>query len=122
MTTRIMSGKTIADAIKSEIAAEVMAIEVEHGWRPCLAAVRVGQDPASEVYVGNKVKTAAELGIISEHHHLPSETSHADLLASGLDRETLIKLIDRFMMFYVTSADESRLVSHSTRHSAANAR
>ncbi|MBP7416617.1 MAG: bifunctional 5,10-methylenetetrahydrofolate dehydrogenase/5,10-methenyltetrahydrofolate cyclohydrolase [Pyrinomonadaceae bacterium] len=81
MTTRILSGKTIADAIKSEIAAEVKAIEVEHGWRPCLAAVRVGQDPASEVYVGNKVKTAAELGIISEHHHLPTETSHADLLA-----------------------------------------
>ena len=85
MTTRILSGKTIADAIKSEIAAEVMAIEVENGWRPCLAAVRVGQDPASEVYVGNKVKTAAELGIISEHHHLPAETSHADLLALVLD-------------------------------------
>ncbi|HRI02609.1 MAG TPA: bifunctional 5,10-methylenetetrahydrofolate dehydrogenase/5,10-methenyltetrahydrofolate cyclohydrolase [Pyrinomonadaceae bacterium] len=81
MTTRILSGKTIADAIKSEIATEVKAIEIEHGWRPCLAAVRVGQDPASEVYVGNKVKTAAELGIISEHHHLPAETSHADMLA-----------------------------------------
>ncbi|MBK7392575.1 MAG: bifunctional 5,10-methylenetetrahydrofolate dehydrogenase/5,10-methenyltetrahydrofolate cyclohydrolase [Chloracidobacterium sp.] len=81
MTTRILSGKTIADAIKSEIAAEVKTVEIEHGWRPCLAAVRVGQDPASEVYVGNKVKTAAELGIISEHHHLPVETSHEDLLA-----------------------------------------
>ena len=81
MTANLLSGKTIADAIKSEIAADVTAIEIEHGWRPCLAAVRVGQDPASEVYVGNKVKTAAELGIISEHHHLPAETSHADLLA-----------------------------------------
>ncbi len=80
MTAKILSGKTIADAIKSEIAADVKNIEIEHGWRPCLAAVRVGQDPASEVYVGNKVKTAAELGIISEHHHLPAETSHADLL------------------------------------------
>ncbi len=81
MTARILSGKTIADAIKTEISSEVKAIEIEHGWRPCLAAVRVGQDPASEVYVGNKVKTAAELGIISEHHHLPAETSHAELLA-----------------------------------------
>ena len=81
MTAKLLSGKTIADAIKSEIATEVKAIEIEHGWRPCLAVVRVGQDPASEVYVGNKVKTAAELGIISEHHHLPTETSHADLLA-----------------------------------------
>ena len=80
MTARILSGKTIADAIKAEIAAEVKILETENGFRPCLAAVRVGFDPASEVYVTNKVKFAAELGIISEHHHLPDETSHDDLL------------------------------------------
>ena len=81
MAATILNGKTIADAIKAEIEAEVKALEIEHGFRPCLAAVRVGVDPASEVYVRGKVKTAAELGIISEHHHLPAETSHKDLLA-----------------------------------------
>ena len=81
MAARILSGKTIADAIKAEIAAEIKALEIGHGFRPCLAAVRVSLDPASEVYVTNKIKTAAELGIISEHHHLSAETSHDELLA-----------------------------------------
>ena len=81
MTARILSGKPIADAIKNEIAEEVSSIETAHGFRPCLAAVRVGADPASEIYVGNKVKTAAQLNIISEHHHLPGETSHEELMS-----------------------------------------
>jgi len=81
MTARILSGKPIADAIKNEIAEEVSSIETAHGFRPCLAAVRVGADPASEIYVGNKVKAAAQLNIISEHHHLPGETSHEELMS-----------------------------------------
>ncbi len=80
MTARILSGKEIADAIKREVADDVKRIETEHGYRPCLAVVRVGEDAASAVYVGNKVKTSEELGLISEHHHLPAETSHAELL------------------------------------------
>ena len=81
MPARILSGKPIADAIKAEVDSDVRGLESEHGVRPSLTVVRVGDDSASEVYVGSKVKTAAELGIISEHHHLPAETSHADLLA-----------------------------------------
>ena len=81
MTARILSGKPIADAIKNEIAEEVSSIETAHGFRPCLAAVRVGADPASEIYVGNKVKAAAQLHITSEHHHLPAETSHEELMS-----------------------------------------
>ena len=81
MTARILSGKIIADAIKAETEVDVKSLEIEHGFRPCLTVVRVGADPASEVYVNSKVKTAAELGIISQHHHLPAETSHEDLLA-----------------------------------------
>ena len=80
MTARILSGKEIADAIKREVADDVKRIETEHGYRPCLAVVRVGEDAASAVYVGNKVKTSEELGLISEHHHLLAETSHAELL------------------------------------------
>src|SRR5688500_5031846 len=80
MTAKILSGKEIAEAIKSEVAAEIVGLRSEHGSSPCLVVVRVGEDPASAVYVGNKVKTAEEIGMISEHHHLPDTTSHAQLL------------------------------------------
>ncbi len=81
MTARLLSGKTFAEAIKTEVAAEIKQLETAHGFRPCLVVVRVGDDPASAVYVGSKVKTSEELGIISEHRHLPSDTPHDELLA-----------------------------------------
>ena len=81
MTARILSGKPIADAIKSEVAEETSTIESVHGFRPCLAAVRVGADPASEIYVGNKIKAAAELGITSEHHHLAADIGQDELMS-----------------------------------------
>lgn len=56
-------------------------MRLEHGFRPSLAVVRVGEDPASAVYVGNKVRSSEEVGMISEHHHLPEDTSHGELLA-----------------------------------------
>jgi methylenetetrahydrofolate dehydrogenase (NADP+)/methenyltetrahydrofolate cyclohydrolase len=80
MTARILSGKEIADAIKREVAEEVATLAESYGFRPGLAVVRVGEDAASSVYVGNKVKTSEELGLVSEHHHLPAETTHAELL------------------------------------------
>jgi methylenetetrahydrofolate dehydrogenase (NADP+) / methenyltetrahydrofolate cyclohydrolase len=79
MPARILSGKTIADQIKSETAATVANLHDKHGFTPCLVAVRVGDDPASEVYVSSKVKTAGEVGIISEHRHLPVETTEIEL-------------------------------------------
>ncbi|MGB7208982.1 MAG: bifunctional 5,10-methylenetetrahydrofolate dehydrogenase/5,10-methenyltetrahydrofolate cyclohydrolase [Pyrinomonadaceae bacterium] len=85
MTARILSGKTFAEAIKIEVAEEIKQLEITHGFRPCLVVVRVGEDPASAVYVGSKVKTSEELGIISEHRHLPSDISHNDLLAIVLE-------------------------------------
>jgi len=80
MTAQILSGKEIAEAIKREVAEEVRELESKHGFRPCLAAVRVGEDASSAVYVGNKVKTSQELGLVSEHHHLAADVTHADLL------------------------------------------
>ena len=79
MPARILSGKTIAEAIKTEVAADVERLHKEHGIQPGLTVVRVGEDPASAVYVGSKVKTSEELGIRSEHIHLPVETSHHEL-------------------------------------------
>jgi methylenetetrahydrofolate dehydrogenase (NADP+)/methenyltetrahydrofolate cyclohydrolase len=81
MTARILSGKPIAEMIRAEVAAEVIELGTKLGIRPCLAAVRVGADPASEIYVGNKVKAAAEVGIVSEHHHLSAATTEDELLS-----------------------------------------
>jgi methylenetetrahydrofolate dehydrogenase (NADP+)/methenyltetrahydrofolate cyclohydrolase len=80
MTAKILSGKEIAEAIKKEVAGDVLELEKNYHFRPCLAVVRVGEDPASAVYVGSKVKTSEELGMISEHHHLPAETAHEEVL------------------------------------------
>src|SRR5688572_24193102 len=80
MTAEILSGKAIAEAIKLEVAEEVRELESKLGFRPCLAAVRVGEDAASAIYVGNKVKASEQLGLISEHHHLAADVTHADLL------------------------------------------
>lgn len=76
----ILDGARVAEEIKAEVAAEVARLELEHGVRPCLVAVRVGDDAASAVYVRNKVKTSEELGLRSEHHALPSETTTEELL------------------------------------------
>ena len=65
----------LAAKIKEEVKAEI-----ERGIRPCLAAVRVGDDPASAVYVRNKIRACEEVGIRSEHHALPESTTTAELL------------------------------------------
>lgn len=66
----------LAAKIKDEVKAEI-----DGGLRACLAAVRVGDDPASAVYVRNKIRACEEVGIRSEHHALPEATSTAELLA-----------------------------------------
>ncbi|NNE97451.1 MAG: bifunctional methylenetetrahydrofolate dehydrogenase/methenyltetrahydrofolate cyclohydrolase FolD [Pyrinomonadaceae bacterium] len=80
-SAEILSGKKFAKAIKEEVAREVSKLKEDHGISPCLVVVRVGADSASEVYVKSKVKTAEELGIISEHRHLPEDISQEDLLS-----------------------------------------
>ena len=82
MTAQLLSGKVFSEAIKAEVAAEVADIREVHGFAPCLVVVRVGEDPASAVYVGSKVRTAEELGIVSEHMHLPAETSEDEIIAA----------------------------------------
>ena len=81
MTARILSGKVIADLIKAEVASEVLDLREIHGFSPCLVVVRVGEDPASSVYVGSKVRTAEELGIVSEHLHFSAETTQEKIIA-----------------------------------------
>jgi len=80
MPARILSGKPIAEAIKFEVAAQISELRASRGFEPCLVVVRVGEDPASAVYVGNKVKTSLEIGMRSEQRHLPDTVSHAELM------------------------------------------
>lgn len=77
---KLIDGRAIAALIQRELAQRVAELK-RRGTIPGLAFVRVGEDPASKVYVGRKEKACAELGIVSETHVLPEHTSEADLLA-----------------------------------------
>ncbi|HSK62600.1 MAG TPA: bifunctional 5,10-methylenetetrahydrofolate dehydrogenase/5,10-methenyltetrahydrofolate cyclohydrolase, partial [Pyrinomonadaceae bacterium] len=77
---RLLDGAVVAAKIKQEVQAEIEALVQASGVRPCLAAVRVGDDPASAVYVRNKIKACEEVGIASEHHALPESIGTAELL------------------------------------------
>ena len=77
---KLIDGRAIAAQIQRELAQRVAELN-QRGVRPGLAFVRVGEDPASRVYVGRKEKTCAELGIFSETHVLPEATGENELLA-----------------------------------------
>jgi len=79
MTARIIDGKAISQEVRAEWKLRVDALKVR-GITPGLAVIIVGEDAASKVYVGNKIKACAELGIYSEHIELPGDTSEATLL------------------------------------------
>ena len=76
----LIDGRAIAAQIQDELAHRIAALKAR-GCQPGLAFVRVGEDPASKVYVGRKEKACAELGIFSETHVLPETTTEAELLA-----------------------------------------
>ncbi|MFZ2541176.1 MAG: bifunctional methylenetetrahydrofolate dehydrogenase/methenyltetrahydrofolate cyclohydrolase FolD [Gallionella sp.] len=80
MTAQIIDGKTIAQKVRAEWKVRADALKAR-GVTPGLAVIIVGDDPASKVYVANKVKACAELGLHSEHIVLPADTSEAVLLA-----------------------------------------
>jgi methylenetetrahydrofolate dehydrogenase (NADP+)/methenyltetrahydrofolate cyclohydrolase len=77
---RLLDGAAVAARIKQEVEAEVEQMVQTQGYPPCLAVVRVGEDPASAVYVRNKIKASEEVGIRSEHHALPESIATAELL------------------------------------------
>ena len=80
MTAKLLDGAAVAQQIKQRVAARVAEL-AERKFQPGLAVVIVGSDPASQVYVGSKVKTCAALGLYSEKHALPEETTTEQLLA-----------------------------------------
>ena len=80
MTARILDGKAIAADVKAEVAARVKAFTEKHGRGPGLDVVLVGDDPASQVYVGSKEKQAHTVGIRGAVHRMPTETTQSELL------------------------------------------
>src|SRR5262245_24983878 len=80
MSATLLDGKELARQIRAEIAEEVVEFIQNNAVVPCLAAVLVGDDPASEVYVRNKRKACEAVGIESQLHRLPASISSDDLL------------------------------------------
>ena len=115
MTATIIDGKGLAQRVRDRIAGEVAALEREHGVVPGLAAVLVGDDPASKVYVGMKHRDCESVGIASRQVELPADTAQQALedlvaelnaddgidgilvqlpLPEGLDAQPVQELID----------------------------
>lgn len=76
----ILDGKSLAETIKAEIAEGVAKLKAERGVTPCLAAVLVGDDPASQIYVAGKEKACAKIGMESRLFRLPDTTTTEELL------------------------------------------
>ncbi|KRB40229.1 MAG: bifunctional methylenetetrahydrofolate dehydrogenase/methenyltetrahydrofolate cyclohydrolase FolD [Pseudomonadota bacterium] len=78
---QIIDGKTTAERLRAEVAAEVAILKAQHGLQPGLAVVLVGDDPASQVYVRSKGEHSNAAGMHSVTHRLPADVSQDDLLA-----------------------------------------
>ena len=81
----IIDGKALSLAVKDEVKAEVPVLEARYGRRPCLVVIIVGENPASQVYVRNKVKAAAYTGMESQLIELPADISEEALLGKIVD-------------------------------------
>lgn len=79
MSTTIIDGKEVARQIREGLAAEIAELKAQ-GKTPGLAVVLVGEDPASQVYVGSKVRACEELGLYSQKWELPADTTQEQLV------------------------------------------
>lgn len=77
----LIDGKVVSQSVRDEVQELTSKLMDDTGIVPGLAAVLVGDDPASEIYVRNKRKACEKVGIYSEEHKLPAETTEEDLLA-----------------------------------------
>ncbi len=81
MNAKIIDGKAFAAKLRAQVEAETARLKEEHDVVPGLATVLVGNDPASEVYIRNKNKTAESIGFHSVHHLLPERASENEVLS-----------------------------------------
>jgi len=115
MPGQVIDGKVIAAKLREDVAAEVVRLKRDHDLTPGLAVVLIGNDPASEVYVGSKTKQTVGAGMASFEHKLAADTPQAEVLAlidklnrdsnvhgilvqlplpKGLDANTIVNAID----------------------------
>jgi len=80
MSAQLIDGKAVGAAVRAEVKERTARFTARTGIRPCLAAVLVGEDPASRVYVRNKGKACVEAGMLSRQIDLPASTSEKELL------------------------------------------
>jgi len=80
VTAHIIDGKAIARKLRAEYAQRVVALKADHGIVPGIAVILVGDNPASQVYVRNKITACKDAGIHSELHKLPVDTPESALL------------------------------------------
>ena len=80
MDAKIIDGKLVSASIREKIKEKTKAIKDKYSRVPGLAAVLVGEDPASQIYVRNKRKSCEDVGIYSEEHKLPDSTTQDELL------------------------------------------
>jgi methylenetetrahydrofolate dehydrogenase (NADP+)/methenyltetrahydrofolate cyclohydrolase len=92
MAARTIDGKAVAGAVKERVKVDLAAYEEESGRKPGLATVLVGEDPASEVYVGMKIKACAEVGIESIHQQPEAAIRQEELeeLVKGLNADDAV--------------------------------
>src|SRR2546425_1610572 len=81
MSAQIIDGKALSQVVRDQIAKDAAALLARTGIKPGLAAILVGDDPASHLYVKNKQKACEAVGIYVADHKLPASTSQDDLLA-----------------------------------------
>lgn len=77
----LINGTAMAEEVKAQVAQLASAFQASQGRKPGLAVVLVGENPASQVYVRSKIRSAHDLGLVSIEHRLPAETSESELLS-----------------------------------------
>src|SRR2546421_6693828 len=81
MAATIIDGRAVAARVREQVSREVAQLNEQQGAAPGLATILVGEDPASAIYVANKRKACAEVGIADHHQHLPEGVSHDEVAA-----------------------------------------
>jgi methylenetetrahydrofolate dehydrogenase (NADP+)/methenyltetrahydrofolate cyclohydrolase len=135
MAARIIDGKAVAAAVKERVKVDLAAYEEESGRTPGLATVLVGEDPASEVYVGMKIRACAEVGIESIHQAPPARVRQEELeemvaalnadeavdgilvqlpLPDHLDSDRIVQLLDPLKDVDGLTPTNAGLLAHGT--------
>lgn len=110
MSAHIIDGKAVSDRVKTRIAADVAALKA-HGRSVGLAVILVGDDPASHIYVRNKIAACEKTGIVSTEHRLPADVSAEEVLRviDGLNKDASIHGI-LLQLPLPAHLDENRMV------------